>query len=231
MPRTILEIVQAAAPRMGIAVPSALMSSTDDTDLELRSVMQEAADRIVRAHDWSALKVEETNTGDGTTEGFDLPTDYLRMPKEGQVWSTRWQHPLAPVTAEEWLRLEIREYDLVVGTWILLEGQIKFKPVLTSAETARWFYISNTAVKPASGANKARFTADDDTFRLGDRILELAVIWEWRAAKGLPYEEHMVTAEAALAQAISDDKGARIIAQASRRNFQGKMAYPWQIAP
>lgn len=231
MPRTILEIAQAAAPRMGLAVPGQLFGSTGDTETELRSVLQAAADRIVRAHDWSVLKVEETNTGDGTTEGFDLPSDYLRMPKEGQVWSTRWQHPLAPVTAEEWLRLDVREYDLVVGTWIILEGQIKFRPVLTSTETARWFYISDLAVKPASGANKATFTADTDTFRLGDRILELALIWEWRATKGLPYEEQMATAETALAQAISDDKGARIIAQASRRNFQGKMAYPWQITP
>lgn len=231
MARTILQIVQSAAPRMGIAAPELLFGSTSDTDVHLLSVLQEAADRIVRAHDWSTLKVEETNTGDGTTEGFDLPADYLRMPKEGQIWSTRWQHPLSPVTAEEWLRLDVREYDLIVGTWIILEGQIKFRPVLTSTETARWFYIADTAVKPASGANKARFTADTDTFRLGDRLLELALIWEWKASKGLPYEEAMMTAETALAQAISDDKGARIIAQASRRNFQGKMAYPWQITP
>lgn len=231
MPRTILEIVRSAAPRMGLDRPDELIASTEDTDIRLVSVLQEAADRIVRAHDWSMLKTEVTNTGDGATEGFDLPTDYLRMPKDGQVWSTRWQHPLAPVTAEEWLRLEVREYDLVVGTWIFLEGQIKFKPVLTSTETARWFYIANAAVRDNGGTNKARFSEDDDTFRLGDRILELALIWEWRASKGLPYEEQMATAEAALAQAISDDKGARIIAQASRRNFQGKMAYPWQVAP
>jgi hypothetical protein len=231
MPRTILEIVRAAAPRLGIERPALLFGSTADQEVELRAVLQEAADRIVRAHDWSMLKVEETHTGDGTTEGFALPTDYLRMPKEGQIWSTRWQHPLAPVTAEEWLRLDVREYDLIVGTWIILEGQVKYRPVLASGENARWFYISNLAVAPATGANKALFTADTDTFRLGDRILELAFIWEWRAAKGLPYEEHMATAEAALAQAISDDKGARIISQSSRRNFKGKMAYPWQIVP
>ena len=231
MARTILEIVRSAAPRLGLARPDQLFGSTDDTEIEIRSVLHEAVDRIVRAHDWAALKVEETHVGDGATEGFTLPSDYLRMPKEGQIWSTRWQHPLSPVTAEEWLRLSVREYDLIVGTWIMLEGQVKYRPVLATGETARWFYLSNLAVSPVSGDNKARFTADDDTFRLGDRILELALIWEWRASKGLPYEEYMTTAETALAQAISDDKGARIIAQASRRNFQGKMAYPWQITP
>jgi hypothetical protein len=231
MSRTILEIVRAAAPRIGIARPDLLFGDTSDQAVEIRSVLQEAADRIVRAHDWSMLKVEETHVGDGTTEGYDLPTDYLRMPKEGQIWSTRWQHPLAPVTAEEWLRLDVREYDLIVGTWIILEGQVKYRPVLASGESARWFYMSNLAVAPTSGANKALFTADTDTFRLGDRILELALIWEWKRAKGLPYEEQMMPAEEALAKAISDDKGARIISQSSRRNFTGKMSYPWQIAP
>jgi hypothetical protein len=231
MPRTILEIVRSAAPRIGIARPDQLFGNTSDESVEIRAVLQEAADRIVRAHDWSKLKVEETHTGDGVTEGFALPADYIRMAKEAQIWSTRWQHPLAPVTAEEWLRLDVREYDLIVGTWIILEGQVKYRPPLATGETGRFFYISDLAVAPASGANKARFTADTDTFRLGDRILELALIWEWRAAKGLPYEEHMATAETALAQAISDDKGARIIAQSSRRNFKGKMAYPWGIVP
>jgi hypothetical protein len=231
MPRTILEIVRSAAPRIGLARPDLLFGDTSEQSVEIRAVLQETADRIVREHDWSMLKVEKTHVGDGTTEGFALPTDYLRMPKEGQIWSTRWQHPLAPVTAEEWLRLDVREYDLIVGTWIILEGEVRYRPVLATGESARWFYISNLAVAPASGANKERFTADTDTFRLGDRILELAFIWEWLRSKGLPYEDRMTPAEVALAKAISDDKGARIIAQSSRRNFTGKMSYPWQITP
>lgn len=231
MPRTALEIVQNAAPKIGVAVPEVLFTSLDRTDVELRSVLQEVAERIVRAHDWSLLKVEETYSGDGATEGFDLPSDYLRMPKDGQVWSTRWQRPMVPISSDDWLRLDVREYDLITGTWILLEGQMKFRPVLASGEDARWLYISDLAIAPASGANKARFTTDTDTFRLGDRLLELHLIWEWRQRKGLPYAEDMQTAEIALAQAISEDRGARIITQSSRRNVRAKIAYPWQIAP
>lgn len=229
--RTILQIAQDAAPKIGIDVPGLLVGSTDRTEVELLSVLNELVDRIARLHDWRALKALATYTGDGTTEEFDLPGDYLRMPKDAQVWSTRWQRPLLPITPEDALRLDIREYDLVAGTWFLVGDQMVFRPALASGELAKWYYIAATQVKPANGANKARITLDTDTFRLGDRLLELHLIWEWRQRKGLSYAEDMATAEVALAQAISEDKGARIITQSSRMNSRAKIAYPWSVEP
>lgn len=231
MPRTILEIVQNAAPRLGLAVPDVLFGSTDRTLVELRAALSEVSDRLAEQHDWTVLTYEETNTGDGSTEGFDLPTDYKRMPKDAQVWSTRWQRPLLPISGDDWLRLDIRQYDLITGTWIIRQGQMKFRPVLATGELAKWNYVSTNVVKPATGSNKPRFTADDDTFLLGDRLLELHLIWEWRHRKGLPYGEDMQTAELALAKAISDDRGARFVTQSSRRNVRAKIAYPWSIEP
>jgi hypothetical protein len=227
--RSVLQIVQDAAPKIGIARPDYLMTSTGTTETELAALANELAERIARAHDWSLLKTLETHTGDGVTEGYTLPTDYLRMPKDGQIWSSRWQRPMLPISSDDWLRLEIREYDLIVGTWIMLGGEIKYRPVLTDTETAKFYYISADVVHPATGSNKARFTLDTDTFRLGDRLLELHIIWEWRYRKGLAYGEDMATAEAALAQAISEDKGARMIVQSSRRNIHGKTSYPWNV--
>lgn len=231
MARTVLQIAQDAARKIGIAVPEVLYSSTDRTDVEIASLLNELAERIARAHDWSLLKTEQTYSGDGSTVAYDLPSDYLRMPKEGQVWSTRWQRPLLAISPEEALRLDIRNYDLVTGTWTILGGQMKFSPALETGEDARWYYISNAVVRKADTTNAARFMADDDTFRLGDRLIELHLIWEWRQRKGLPYGEDMATAESALAQAISEDRGARLITQTSRRNVRTNIAYPWEIVP
>jgi len=231
MTRTILEIVQDVAPRLGLDQPSVLFSSTDRTNIELRAVVKELAERIVRLHDWSLLKTQATHDGDGTTEAFALPSDYLRMTKEGQIWSTRWERPLMHVTPEDFLHLEIRDYDLVVGVWTIFNGQFQYRPALAADEDAKFYYMSNLVVAPASGSNKARFTLDTDTFRLNDRMLELALIWEWRQRKGLDYAEDMATAEQAIAQEISWDKGARIITQDSRHKVHSKVAYPWKIVP
>lgn len=230
MTRTVLQVVQSAAPKLGIAVPSQLFAATGRTEIELRSVLNEVAERTVRAHDWSALKTLETDTGDGSTETFNLPTDYVRMPKGAHVWSSRWQAPLREISNEDWLMLDVLNYDMVVGSWTIIGGQIKYKPALTSTETAKWYYISGAYAVPSSGSNKTEFSADDDTFVLDDRVLELTLIWEYRQRKGLDYSEDMMNAETALAQQISDDRGARIVSQTSRGNMRGTPAYPLSVS-
>lgn len=231
MSRTILEIVQDAAPRMGVAKPTALYSETTQTEVELQSIANEVAERILKSHDWSVMRVLAENVGDGTTAAFSLPTDYIRMIKDAQVWSTRWQRPLVAIDPEEALRLDIRSYDLIAGAWSIYGGQIQFRPALASGESAKWYYLSDLVVSPASGSNKARFTDDTDTFRLDDRVFELTLIWEWRQQKGLDYAEDLATAEIALSQEISADGGARILTQSSRRNMRGNPSYPWNITP
>lgn len=231
MTRTALEICQDAAAKLGLVAPTLLFGSTDRTAVELRRALIEASDKIVRAHDWELLKTLETHTGDGTTTEYALPTDYLRMPKESQIWSTRWEHPLLHISPEDWLHLEIREYDTIMGSWTLYGGNIVYRPALASDENTKWFYQSENCVASTGGTPKAKFTADDDTFRLDDRLIELMLLWVWREQKGLDYSEDMATAEVALAREIESDKGARLITQQSRRNVRAKIAYPWKITP
>lgn len=232
MSRTILAIIQSAAPKIGISVPTAVMAATGATERELASLANEIAKRFVRHHDWSLLKTESTYTGDGATTGFALPTDYQRMPKDGKIWSSRIQGPLLHITShDDWLGLDVRNYGAVTGAWTIIGGYVQFNPTLTTGETARYYYISNKVCADSGGTAQATFVADEDTFRLDDLAFELWLIWEWRKRKGLPYAEDMATAEIALAQAVSEDKGARIITQSTRRRFQGEVAYNGIITP
>lgn len=228
---TILEIAQQVAALISVEQPSALFSSTDRTELELRSVAVEAMERILRAHDWERLKVLAEFSGDGTTDAFALPEDFLRMPKDAEIWSTRWERPLVAVSSEHWLRLDIRQYDNVVGTWTTFGGNINFRPALSSDESAKFWYISNKIVLAENGASKATFTADTDRFLLDDRLLKMCMIWVWREQKQLEYSEELRNYEIALGREISDDKNARIITQSKRNNVRTKVAYPWAIVP
>lgn len=227
--RTILEILQDVATKIGIDQPSQVFGSSDRTAIELSEAAIEAADKIARAHDWAVLYTLETHTGDGSTTEFAMPSDCERMPKNAQVWSTRLQHPLQHITPEDWLQMDVRGYDVALGAWTAYGGNIVYRPALASGETAKFWYISNQCVQNSSGTAKQRFTADDDVFRLDDRVLELTIIWVWREQKGLDYAEDMTNAEQAVARKISDDKGARIISQQSRRNIGAATAYPLAV--
>lgn len=230
MARTALQIVQDAATKLSIAQPSALFSATDRTEVELREALIEAVDKILHAHNWKLLLTLETHNGDGSTTEFAKPSDYLKMPIDGQLWSSRYQAPLAYVTPEEWLGLDVRSYDIVSGTWSLFGGNFVYKPALASTETVKFWYMSDEICANSGGTAKAAFTADDDTFRLDDRVLELVFVWLWRSQKGLDYAEDMATAEIALARAIERDGGSQIIKQASSRRPQGIVAYPWSVS-
>jgi hypothetical protein len=61
------------------------------------------------------------------------------------------------------------------------------------------------------------FDADTDEFVLGDRLLTLAIIWQWKAQKGLQYAEDLANYENARKVAIDDDMGASIFAVGTSR--------------
>lgn len=230
---TILSVVQEVCPVIGLSVPVALFTSTDGDLIQLRNVANEMAQRIAATHDWQLLKRINTHTGDGSTEDFDLPGDYDRMTKDSQVWSSSLETPLSHIpSTNEWLGLDVQSFDFVINAWTIYGGQIHIKPALASAVTAKYFYQSNLLVSPASGADKALFTADDDTYRLSERVLKLGIIWEWCEQKGMPYPEKMETYEDARAKAAGNDKGATVIAVGRPRLSRGvTVAYPQSITP
>lgn len=226
---TVLSVAQAIAPRIGVEVPDLLFGSTERTQVELAAMLNELAARLARIHAWSLLTRLHTITGDGVTETWDMPADYGWMPKDAQVWSGRWQRPLTHITSvDDWLRLDVRNYELTTGSWIILGGQMQFLPVLADAETAKFYYISDLSITGASG-NQSAFMLDADTFRLPERLLYLFGVAQWRMNKGFDAQEDMRAAETYLAQLIEADKGARIITQSARRNVRAQIAYPWEV--
>lgn len=225
---TVLSVAKDVCRVIGLSEPDALFSSTERKYVELRSVMQAAALDIAQRHDWRLFSGQATITGDGATVDFDLPSDYSRMPKDAQVWSSQYQAPLEAVTSlNDWLGLETISFQMVISAWIIYGGQVHIKPVLSTGVTAKYFYQSDKIIAPDSGSNKSAFSADTDTFRLNEELLRLGSIWRWRANKGQPYAEQMADFEEALSIEIGNDKGARLIATGTRRipgNVQN--AYP-----
>jgi len=225
---TALTVIQKAAVKIGISRPTAVFSETSRTALELQEHMHEAAQDILKTHDWELLKTLQTMTGDGSAESFTLPTDYDRMSKDAKLWHSNLETPLRRILSDdEWLELDVRSYDFVVGVWIKLGGNILIKPAVASADTVKFYYISNLIVTPSVGDDLTTFAADSDTFRLDERLLKLGLIWRWLAAKGRPYAEEMHDYETHKERLINEDKGFKIVRAGRMRMTKGlRVAYP-----
>lgn len=230
---SLLTVAQDVALKVGLEKPSAVASSTDREHQELLSFINEVALQMVDAHDWEVLKTLQTETGDGSTTEFDLPSDFLRFPKDQRIWSSRIETPFTHIaSSDQWLELDVRSYEFVIGAWTKIGGQIGIKPAMTSTETAKYYYITDKFAESSGGTGKTAFDADDDVFKLSERVLRLGTVWYWKHSKQLPADYDEDIFRAALGKAISEDKGARHITIGRNRVRSGvSIAYPKTITP
>lgn len=229
---TVLSVARDVCLVIGLDQPDALMSSTDREYVELSRVARNVAYKIASDFDWQALQKVNTYTGDGTTEAFDLPSDYKRMLRNGQMWSSRWiwafNHIANP---DEWLEMQVVPYTFINGNWIVYGGQFHFRPIMQDGETIKFFYMDKNVVQSAGGTFKETFDADDDTLRVPEKLLELGMIWKWRMNKGLPYEEDQTAYEKELRNQMDADAGAKGVVRGGYRRFgRGtRLAFPQTI--
>jgi hypothetical protein len=231
---TVLSAASGASRLLGKGAISALLTSTDPFHVELVALCDEVATDIAKRHDWNKLLTLKTQAGDGSDTTFDLPSDYDRMPVKAAVFQTSTTRPMMPVTdLDVWLANTLEAGTAPYGEWIIISGQINIRPALGASDSAKFYYVSNSVVDPASGSNHSvPFTLDTDVFVLPERLLQLGLIWRWRYMKGLDYAEDMNTFELALAQEIARDKGSRMFAIGRARIPDDvHLAYPGAITP
>ena len=229
---TILSAAQSAGIRLQGQKPGSLFSPNGlnvGFANELADLATEIAVDIMKAHDWRALTKLWTITGDGTNTGFDLPSDYDRMLLKEGVHSATWtQWRFEPARdLDQWLDIQTYAGTGFPGWWIILGGQFQISQgngvPLASGTSARLYYVSRNVVN----GNSPQFSADGDTFFLGDRLITLGLIWRWRAQKRQEYGEDLKNYEIALAQEIARDKGSRIIAVGpARMRVDARASYP-----
>ena len=66
-------------------------------------------------------------------------------------------------------------------------------------------------------------------FRLGDRILKLGMIWQWKANKGSPYAEDLGNYSVAIDTVAGADKPAPIFIGRQPISLAARVAYPWPV--
>jgi hypothetical protein len=228
---TIGSVIGEVAPVISIDVPENIFASSAREHVELVALANEMAQRIAEIHDWQQIKRRQTYTGNGEDDAWDLPAGYDRMPKAQLVWSSVTRQPVEFVADHDvWLERLVALSATSLGSYTLLGGQMVFNPVLELAETATFFYLTSYIVTDVDGALKATFTANDDTFRLSERLLKLGIIWQHKANKGLPYAEEMQNYEIALSQRIARERGPLTQAVRGRAGMTDtEIAYPWAL--
>ena len=231
----LLTAVKETCAVVGVLLPQSVFSGINGnrTMQEMVALAHEMAQRIAYDYrDWTQLRATATFTGDGVTTAFDLPADYQRMLLTANVWrSNNTQQPTTFVPdPDKWMqRRADAAADSAWGEWTMMGGQMHIFPALSDGETATFMYLSKNCIALNGGGYGDTFANDADSFVLGDRILRLGMIWQWKAQKGAPYAEDMGTYGVALDYLMGHDSPAPIIVGRTPISAATRASYPWPV--
>jgi len=231
---TLLTVVKDVCATVGVAVPQSVFSNINSnrTAQEMLSLANEMAQRIAYdTRDWTALKTGAAVPGDGATGGFDLPNNFKRMLLTTNV--RRLSMPTTPMRFvpdyDEWL---LRAYSGPIsptGEWCIAGGKVYARPVIAVGDHLQYTYLDKNCINLASGGRGDVFMSDLDSYVLDERVLKLAMIWQWKAQKGSPYAEDMGSYGDALTYAMGHDSPSPIVIGRMPISASVRDTYPWAL--
>ena len=229
---SLLSVVKDVCLNVGANPPTSMFGTSIQprTQAELLALANETAQQIAYdVREWTALKTTATYAGDGIIDRFPLPANYRRMLLTAQVypsWAPR--QPLRFISdVDEWLVRRMNGDTTGWGEWALIGDDMLVYPVMSAGQSVSFVYLDKNCIRLANGGFGDRFMADDDEYRLPERVLKLGMIWRWKANKGSPYAEDMGTYSDALVMAAGSDKPAPIIIDRMPISAAANPAYPW----
>jgi hypothetical protein len=231
---TLLSVVKDVCSTVGVAVPQSVFSNItgNRTMQEMLTNANKCAQRIAYdTRDWTRLRTTQTYTGNGVAEAFDLPANYKRMLLTANVWrSTSSVQPVMFIPdTDDWLNRRQYGWNSPHGEWTMMGGQMHIFPVLEADESVYYPYLNKNCIALNGGGFGDSFLNDNDSFVLDERVLQLGMIWQWKADKGTPYTEDMGSYGDALTMAMGHDSPAPIILGHRPLSHSVKVSYPFRV--
>lgn len=210
---TLLTAVNDAQRLLSLAVTSTVVADTQETQQLLYGLAKQEAYDLLDRHEYDFPKLRRTlsfTASLASLQASGLASDYQRAIAE-TFWNRSTDRKIyGPLNDQEW---GIAYGSSVTSaTWqsvMFRNDGLHIFPVPTVADTIAYDYIINTPVLANDGTTyKATFTADNDTYLLGDRILTLGILWRYKQAKGRDYAEDLKSYELSLSARYRQDRGA-----------------------
>lgn len=190
---TVLSVVQDVLSEIGdFEIPGSLVGNNSSTARQMLALANTEGKSYARMADWQWLLTSYTFTTTDGTAAYDLPSD-IRFFVNATWWDrTNYWEIFGPATPDIWQTLKSGIVTDGVRRWFRVQGnQFYLHPTpSTTGDTIAYEYISDAwAVAEDGTTTKTSFTADTDSPRYDDYILQLGIKWRFLREKGLPYAE------------------------------------------
>lgn len=229
----VLDVIQQAARRLNIPVPTAAAQSSDPQVRQLTQLVQEELEDAVSRHDWNVLTRSGTfavTALAGGVAAFTWPTDFKRMRADSRlaIRGNR-QRMTGPVSSRDWNDMLDGMAGVTGAFWRPYGLGIQVSGVFVG-DVVRFDYVATDLLVNGAGEGRATVSADTDRPILPERLTRLGVIWRWRQAKGLDYAEDLASYERELERVTSADDGLEPISTGGGMDGTDPLSLPSVIA-
>lgn len=208
---SLLTMVTQVCRRIGIPAPASVSSSSDPQIMQLMALGNEEGQDLSARYPWQALTQESTFTTVATESQGAITTlagTDFRYILNDIMWDRTLLRPVfGPMYPQDWQALKAQNVTGPFNQFRIRGGLLRFIPVPVAGDTIAFEWISKNWVTVALGGTSSTWTADADTGLLDEEIMAQGVLWRWKAAKGLNYEEDYMKYERLVADQMARDGG------------------------
>jgi len=230
---SLLTLVQDAADRLGVVRPSSVIGSSDQQVRQLLALAQQEGKALGRRFDWDLLRKEKTFTATATeTQSSACPTDLDRFVPETFWNRTAARRVQGPLSSQEWQNYKAQNTNVIFDAFARRGSStdLLLAPTPSAGDTYAYEYFSTywcTSVGGTTGTQTA-WAVDTDIGILSEEIINLGVIWRFKAEKGLSYAEDFRAYETAILQQQGwNNASKRTVNMAQSRDYRGPARPTW----
>ena len=195
MARTLLEHIQRVSMRIGLPIPSAIITSTDAQVKQLRVCLEDAVAEAMARWTWEVLQRRATFTSVAAESQGTLVsltgTDFVKINND-TIWDLTNRRPIrGPVSQSHWQERTAAGLTGPFYEYQIRGGELLLNPAPSAGDSYSFFWTSNKCYKDAGGTAKSALSADDDTVVFSDAMVYYGTLYLWKMEKGLPYAEDL----------------------------------------
>lgn len=204
-----LTVVQAVCTELGLAVPNAVVSSSDPQIKQILSLANRSGKELAIRYNWSALTRYAAFTTVNTSSQGSIETlapGYRKIVNQ-TIWDRSLDKPVfGPNTPTAWAAMLAGGVSSASSQYRVMGGQLVVIPApLDGQEWAFEFISKNWVSDGAKTTTRDTYQADDDYSLLDEDVIILATIWRWLQRKGFSYSEDFAEYERRVATMQASD--------------------------
>jgi hypothetical protein len=226
---TLLTIVTGACDRLNLPVPTTVMTNNTETIRVLRGYAQEEGKELSRRAPWQKLTKEHTFTTIASADQgtSSVPSDLGWIKPDTVFNRTRRRKVVGPLDDQQWQQIQASLTTMVDPGFRIRGGTMLITPTPPAGETVAYEYVSDQWCESSGGTDQSAWAGDTDVALLDEELFTLGLIWRFRKAKGLSYDEDFLTYEKAINERmLKDGVRPRLTSDATRMD---RVPYPPRV--